>query len=140
MEIGKRIKALRKFNGMTQLELGKSIGVLKRGDVRIAQYEGRYRTPSKNVIEKIAKELHANPRILLEMDSDARTEILKQLLWLDEETDAIQIIPTDLGMCIHIKDMDKAFAEWCGAKHLLAEGDISAKDYFAWKMNCPYLQ
>lgn len=140
MEIGKRIKALRKFNGMTQLELGKSIGVFTRGDVRIAQYEGQYRVPKKAVLEKMAKELHANPRILFGMDSDARTEILKQLLWLDEETDAIQIIPTDLGMCIHIKDMDKAFAEWCGAKHLLAEGDISAKDYFAWKMNCPYLQ
>ena len=140
MEIGKRIKALRKFNGMTQLELGKSIGVLKRGDVRIAQYEGRYRTPSKNVTEKIARELHVNTRILLSEDADARTEILMQLLWLDEETDAIQIIPTDLGMCIHIKDLDKAFAEWCGAKHLLSEGDISAKDYFAWKMNCPYLQ
>lgn len=140
MEIGKRIKLLRKFNGMTQLELGKSIGVLKRGDVRIAQYEGRYRTPSKTVTEKIARELHVNTRILSSEDSDPKAEILKQLLWLDEEMDAIQIIPTDIGICIHIKDMDKTFAEWCGAKHLLAEGDISAKDYFAWKMNCPYLQ
>lgn len=76
MEIGKRIKALRKFNGMTQLELGESIGVLKRGDVRIAQYEGRYRTPSKATIEKIARELHVNTRILSSEDSDAKAEIL----------------------------------------------------------------
>ena len=86
---------------------------------------------------KISEVLGVNPKMLENVDEDEKTEILKQLLWLDEK-EAVEILPANGRMCICIKDMDMAFARWCGKKHMLASGGITKEEYFEWKLNWPY--
>lgn len=138
MDIGKRIKYLRKFRKLTQVQFGKLLGFRTGMSPRVAQYEAMKRMPGSEMRNKISEVLGVNPKMLENEDEDEKTEILKQLLWLDEK-EAVEILPANGRMCICIKDMDMAFARWCGKKHMLASGGITKEEYFEWKMNCPDL-
>lgn len=49
MTLGKRIKRIRTYRGMTQRELGIRLGYKESGaDIRIAQYEMGHRKPKKD--------------------------------------------------------------------------------------------
>lgn len=139
MDIGKRIKYLRKFRKLTQVQFGTLLGFHAGMSPRVAQYEAMKRMPRSELRKKISEVLGVNPKMLENADEDEKTEILKQLLWLDEK-EAVDIFPVNGRMCISIKDMDIAFARWCGKKHMLANGNITQKEYFEWKMNCPDLE
>lgn len=138
MDIGKRIKYLRKFRKLTQVQFGTLLGFHAGMSPRVAQYEGMKRIPRSEMRNKISEVLGVNPKMLENADEDEKTEILKQLLWLDEK-EAVEIFPVNGRMCICVKDMDMAFARWCGKKHMLANGAITKEEYFEWKMNCPDL-
>ena len=54
MTVGEKIRVIRTFRGMTQKELGLSVGFDKKGaDNRIAQYETDYRVRGKEMLDKI---------------------------------------------------------------------------------------
>ena len=55
MSIGKNIKKVRKWRGITQEELGKALGIGEgSAGTRIAQYETGKRTPKGEILGKIA--------------------------------------------------------------------------------------
>ncbi len=56
--IGDHIRNARKQAGLTQEELGKSVGV---SGVAIMRYEKNQREPGKEMLEKIAQALNVNP-------------------------------------------------------------------------------
>ena len=62
MTLGKRIKRIRTYRGMTQRELGIRLGYKESGaDIRIAQYEMGHRKPKKDTLYKMAEILSVSP-------------------------------------------------------------------------------
>lgn len=61
MFLGKRLKDLRKDQGLTQEELGKKINVTK---VSISCYENETRTPSLETLIELSEVLHVDPSYL----------------------------------------------------------------------------
>ena len=58
MNIGDKIKLVRRHRGLTQQQLGILIDIKNGAANRIAQYETGYRTPKAEIVEKIAKVLN----------------------------------------------------------------------------------
>ena len=63
MDIGAQLKELRQARGLTQLELGRRLGVSK---AQVSQIETGYYVPSLNVLETILDELDA--RLVIELN------------------------------------------------------------------------
>ena len=61
LNIGERIKIIRKERKMTQKELADKIGM---AEITIRQYENNKREPNSNTIKKIAKTLNIAPPLL----------------------------------------------------------------------------
>lgn len=69
MNMGDRIKEMRKLRGFTQEELAQKLGLK---DSAIAKYEsGRVENIKRNVIAEMAKVLDCSPVYLLCLDEDA---------------------------------------------------------------------
>ena len=126
--IGYKIKIIRKFRGMTQKELGLAIGFDEKGaDNRVAQYETDYRVPRKKTLEKIATALAVSPEMLYANDGSAET-FIRDVFWMEEKDPCV--IQTCLQICEYLKS-------WQSKRMNLAEGLISKKEYFEWKLSFP---
>jgi transcriptional regulator with XRE-family HTH domain len=64
MKVGDKIKRIRQFRGMTQAELGRKLDMGDTSQARIGQYEIGFRTPSKELLDKMAKALDVSPNAL----------------------------------------------------------------------------
>ena len=87
MTVGEKIRVIRTFRGMTQKELGLSVGFDKKGaDNRIAQYETDYRVPRKEMLDKIALALNVNRLNFYSAGKgdSAPEDLLRTLFWLEE--------------------------------------------------------
>lgn len=87
MTVGEKIRVIRTFRGMTQKELGLSVGFDKKGaDNRIAQYETDYRVPRKEMLVKIALALNVNRLNFYSAGKgdSAPEDLLRTLFWLEE--------------------------------------------------------
>lgn len=87
MTVGEKIRVIRTFRGMTQKELGLSVGFDEKGaDNRIAQYETDYRVPRKEMLDKIALALNVNRLNLYSAGKgdSAPEDLLRTLFWLEE--------------------------------------------------------
>lgn len=72
MDFGKTLKQLRKQEGLTQEQLGKRIGVTKSV---ISFYELRERTPSPDVLIKLADVFHCSTDFLLGIEKGKTIDI-----------------------------------------------------------------
>ena len=87
MTVGEKIRVIRTFRGMTQKELGLSVGFDEKGaDNRIAQYETDYRVPRKEMLDKIALALNVNRLNFYSAGKgdSAPEDLLRTLFWLEE--------------------------------------------------------
>lgn len=87
MTVGEKIRVIRTFRGMTQKELGLSVGFDEKGaDNRIAQYETDYRVPRKEMLDKIALALTVNCLNFYSAGKgdSAPEDLLRTLFWLEE--------------------------------------------------------
>ena len=87
MTVGEKIRVIRTFRGMTQKELGLSVGFDEKGaDNRIAQYETDYRVPRKEMLDKIALALNVNRLNLYSAGKgdSAPEDLLRTLFWLED--------------------------------------------------------
>ena len=85
MNIGFRIKYIRKLKRLTQKELGLKLGFPEdAADVRIAQYESGSRTPKENIINKLADALGVVPQALTVPDIDSYTGLMHTLFTLED--------------------------------------------------------
>lgn len=99
MSISEKIKRVRTFRGMTQKELADKLGLGEKGANRIAQYEMGYRTPKKDMLNKMAEIFDIHPYFLENADDDGGLMegsiggIMESLFWLDEvRWGALQLI------------------------------------------------
>lgn len=142
MDIGERIRFVRKFRGMTQQELADAAGFPPghNGRVRIQQYEAGVRVPKEDILEKISAALNVNS---LYLSTKPRTELLDNVFMLFEydyyndiliNKEANGHFTLDLQNEAMLSDL---FNEWMQKKSDLREGKISKDDYIEWKINYP---
>lgn len=148
MALGDRIKRIRNMRGMTQKELGLSIGFDdKTADVRVAQYESGTRTPKEDILIRIAESLDVNYRALYEPTLYAAEDIMYTLFELDEhypirlhevtDTSDPYYPETHIAVDFHSNPLDSLCKEWLQRKKDLADGVISKAEYMEWKVNWP---
>ena len=163
MTIGERIKCIRKFRNITQAELGLALGFEGKSQaIRITQYETNYRVPKNDMIMEIARILECNYRALSSYDLGSAEDIMEMLFWLEENGHAntIKLFETtpvqtnaNIQMTFNENDFNSSSApvvltfdyglmndfllEWSQKKKELADGKISASEYFEWKIQWP---
>lgn len=110
-----------------------------------------YRTPKRNLLNKIAHALNASNGLLSpEADVTLQT-LLCHLLWLDQaDTNLIDLIPLDdanfpppcnspdkgrIAIVINDTAFQDILTYWHTEKSLLAAGAITQDGYFGWKLN-----
>ena len=84
MNIGDKIKLVRRHRGLTQQQLGILIDIKNGAANRIAQYETGYRTPKAEIVEKIAKVLNVREETFY-MPNDTIVDLIRTLIWYDWE-------------------------------------------------------
>lgn len=131
MTTGERIRKARKKAGLTQRALGEKIG-LSAPAIRL--YELGKRTPSDEVIGKIAKALEVAPESLEEYNIESARDALEVLFRLKE----FGIAPCEDGSLKVVADDEKsrkiqlAIRKWYEAEKALADREMSEEDYEYW--------
>lgn len=86
MTLGEKIKKIRLFGGMTQLELGIKMGYEEHSaDVRIAQYETGYRTPKSDALLTMANILNVSQTNFICLETDDEMQLIQMFLWMEEK-------------------------------------------------------
>ena len=138
MDIGQRIKFVRKLRKISQVELAGMIGLPadENGRIRISQYENGKRTPKKDMLEKISKALGVNSLYLSNKDTTYLYEVLSMLFDYDEEF-PLNITKSDDHYLIDLSNnmFNDVFDEWIKKKDDLNNNKISKEDYIEWKIN-----
>lgn len=162
MNIGEKIKRVRKHRKITQKELGELVGLSAN---RIAQYEMGYRVPKKPLLNQMAEALHISPMAFSEGGNGPASDILEQLFWLDEEQPGvIRLVPTErspapynanpnltlryddndewpprcpTAMCFNDTILDDFLRDWAAVQQKLFCGEITQEEYFEWKIMWP---
>ena len=102
MAIGQRIKFFRNRKGLTQKQLGETLGFLGRtSDVRLAQYESEARVPKLDLIKEMAGLLGVNMRAINVPDIDSYLGLMHTLFAL-EDMYGIRVGEIDGEMCLRI--------------------------------------
>ena len=102
MAIGQRIKFFRNRKGLTQKQLGETLGFLGRtSDVRLAQYESEARVPKLDLIKEMAGLLGVNMRAINVPDIDSNLGLMHTLFAL-EDMYGIKVGEIDGEMCLRI--------------------------------------
>lgn len=84
MRIGEKIQRLRTEKGISQKELGLSLGYTKsRADNRVIGYERSYYLPKKETLRQIARVLELNPTVFV--GGTPVENVLQHLFWLSKE-------------------------------------------------------
>jgi len=145
MAIGKRIRMIRNLRGMTQKELGISIGFdEKTSDVRIAQYEAETRIPKENLVTAIAGALQVSTQALDVPEIDSYLGVIHTLFAL-EDLYGLTINNVDGALCLTLApgagmnfvNMTDMFAAWQQEAEKLKNGDITKEEYDQWRYNYP---
>lgn len=164
MTIGKRIKRIREFRGITQRDLGLALGYPENSaTVRIAQYEANTRIPKKETAIAMAKILQCNYFAIYEDDLDSAEQVMQTLFWLDEacyfnlfdfkqeykkdegwlydakynQFNYLQPYPP-IGISVSYELVNEFLHEWLTRQTELQNKEITKEEYFDWKINWPY--
>ena len=140
MDLGERIRYVRRLKNMTQLELAEKCGL---GDddnarTRISQYENGSRTPKEEMLEKISEALGVTSLYLSTKERTFAYDLCTLLFDLDGSGDGVDIIKTedDYLLDIHFTFIfEKMYEDWLQKKKELAEGKITKEEYIMWKIN-----
>lgn len=166
MTIGEKIRRIRRFRKMTQVQLGEAVGLGENAQNRIAHYERGTRVPQKKLLDDMAKVLDVNPHTLYEATGEDNSELLQILFWLEESnpgvfhlfrlhqfsveeqhddcTDGAYYRPSDawpatppVGIWFFGTNINSYLREWQQRMKERDAGEISKEEYFEWKINWP---
>lgn len=142
MHMGNRIRHFRRRAGMTQKELGLSVGFLPvSADVRIAQYESGSRKPKAELLAAIAHVLGVTPAALTVPDIDSSAELMQALFALEDRY-GITIEENAAGTNFRLNipypgftplSLDLSF--WAEQRRRLESGEITREEYDDWRYN-----
>ena len=140
MDLGERIRYVRRLKNMTQLELAEKcgLGADDNARTRISQYENGTRTPKEEMLEKISEALGVTSLYLSTKERTFAYDLCTLLFDLDGNGDGVDIIKTedDYLLDIHFTFIfEKMYEDWLQKKKELAEGKITKEEYIMWKVN-----
>ena len=162
MTLGKRIKRIRTYRGMTQRELGIRLGYKESGaDIRIAQYEMGHRKPKKDTLYKMAEILSVSPIQFIRPKQGSPEDLMQMFFWQEEENKAaIHVFKIEtgrrdenepkqyalslgsndaqspfIGIRFSYGQMEAYLNEWMVWRECLANGQITEQEYLDWKWN-----
>lgn len=128
MDIGYRIKYIRKLKGLTQKELGLKLGFPESAaDVRIAQYESGARVPKEGVVNKLANILGVLPTALTVPSIYSVDDIIQLLFAFEDECRFKALFAND--------KMIKFLSAWQEKSQDVRNGCISKEEYDLWRFN-----
>ena len=135
MDTGKRLQAARELRGMTQIELGESVGFrYKNAAERIRQYEKSLRKPKDSVVKQMAQALNVNPKAITGPTGYAPDDVMRILMDLEAEGYDIKIYRCEDQMVVTIShpDLNQPLEEWERIRTLRRLEKLSEKQYMAW--------
>lgn len=142
MHVGNRIRFFRRRAGMTQKELGLSVGFLPvSADVRIAQYESGSRKPKEELLAAIAHVLGVTPAALTVPDIDSSAGLMQALFALEDRYGlTIEENAASMDFRLNIPypgftplSLDLSF--WAEQHRRLEVGEITQEEYNDWRYN-----
>lgn len=144
MNIGERIKLVRRHRGLTQQQLGTLIGIKNGAANRIAQYEIGYRTPKTEIAKRIAKVLDVREETLF-MPNDTIVDFIRTLLWYDWEHsspfqdfgDGTQCFWLRIRLSCSHPVVKALLADWRIHRAAFENGQITSSDYLEWMLQWP---
>lgn len=145
MAIGKRIRFFRNRKGMTQKQLGETLGFLgKTSDVRMAQYESEARTPKQDLVKEMAHILDVSPRAITVPEIDSYIGLMHTLFTL-EDMYGLKIGEIDGEVCLRLdkstgstySTMFDMFHTWQEQTARLERREITKEKYDQWRYNYP---
>ena len=142
MNIGSKIKKLRKSRGLTQKELGLELGFPEgQADVRIAQYESGSRSPREEVLLKLASTLEVVPETFSAPNCNSLNELV-HLLFNLEDNYGLKANIIENRLCLSFENFDndvnntellKFLFEWLDKQNALKHGVITLEEYDDWR-------
>ena len=141
MDLGERIRYVRKFRKMTQLELAEKCGLGNDDNARtrISQYENGSRTPKEDMLEKISEALGVTSLYLSTKERTFAYDLCTLLFDLDGDGTGINITEQDgkhlLESYYFEFIFEQMYTDWIQKKKELAEGKITKDEYIMWKIN-----
>jgi len=146
MAIGQRIKFFRNRKGMTQKQLGETLGFLgKTSDVRMAQYESETRVPKSDLVKEMAHIFDVSTHALTVPDIDTYIGLMHTLFAL-EDMYSLKISEVDGEICLRLDkstdtdtSLHKMFQAWQQEAAKLENGDITKEEYDQWRYRYPKL-
>lgn len=146
MNMGDRIRFVRQFRGLTQLELAEAVGLPpgENGRIRISQYEHGVYVPKEDMLEKISEALGVTSLYLSTKEHTYALDLAFGLLEWDRVTDfKIKEAEKDEGKShydinFNTNYFDDFFKEWMRKKADLKNGKISEEDYIEWTINLKF--
>lgn len=133
MGTGEKIKKYRKMRGMTQQQLGETLGF---GESAVRNYEHDYRSPGPEQLEAIARVLGISVEALEDYDVASARGAMESLFRLEE---AYGLRPTEDGsLTIDPKakgaqKLSMALKAWQGVLAEVESGDMTEGEYELWK-------
>lgn len=161
MTIGKRIRFIRTFRGMTQKDLGIALGFEPgSADIRISQYESDNRKSIKEpMLRQMAEILKVNYNALKPYEFDNPLDVIESFFWFEEEfpmqvalfefqtdknidkpelklpaTPEGDSIDSPVAIMFALSEYRKCFAEWQNKKRDYHNGIITKDEYIEWKL------
>lgn len=144
MNIGDKIKLVRRHRGLTQQQLGILIDIKNGAANRIAQYETGYRTPKAEIVEKIAKVLNVREETFY-MPNDTIVDLIRTLIWYDwkhslpfqDFGDSTQCFLLRIRLSCSHPAVKALLADWRIHRTAFENGRITSSDYLEWMLQWP---
>ena len=143
MSFGQRLKRIRNHRDLTMKQLGTKINIPERqADVRISQYESDYKTPRKDIIEKLANILDVNEFAL---DTPDLATNYGAIFTMFEYYYTYGLHPVKIDGKIYL-ELDKNIAdssfikdlnEWYDTYESFQSGDITKEQFIDWMLKYP---
>jgi len=139
LTMGERIRFVRQFRGLTQIELAEKLGLPpgENGRIRISQYENGTHVPKEDMLEKISEALGVTSLYLSNKPHTSMLDFVFHLLEYDRDI-PIQIEKNgenDYALHFSNEIMFDFLDEWIQKKADLKEGKISKEEYTEWTIN-----
>lgn len=140
MNIGERIRFVRKLKKMTQLELAEKAGLGNDDNARtrISQYENGIRTPKEETLEKISEALGVTSLYLSTKEKSDAYFYTNLIFDIGNEEPNVTIVEKDGKYLLEVKDyesMKKIIDDYLEKKNEFKENKISEEDYQMWMIN-----
>lgn len=138
MSIGENIKRIRDKRGITQKELGISIGFGETSaSQRIAQYETGNRVPKEEILKRIADVLQVNWKNIDIPTGYKEEDMVYRLLVLEDYFPEMKLERNtqtgDVLINFHNKTLNDFLFAWGVIRGKREKGLISEEEYLNWK-------